>query len=241
MNKKVKKKKEVKHDGTEDLDIKKVAHSNTREYALYIILIILFGFTFYSALVYIGKYYNNKKEQELYSEVIKINKNDDRIVISNNGELNKVLSVEDDNNAEDIVIENVDLIEITSKDIKNINTYLFDVRYNILENEFPKNVVATNDSNILVRFAYSYDQENWNYIDNAISINDNNMKPLIGGLYDLSGVVGNIKIATNFQIKSNPYEPVKVYWKSETILKYNNDNLGKRIKADFKISYSDDN
>ena len=225
MNKKVKKKKEVKHDGTEDLDIKKVAHSNTREYALYIILIILFGFTFYSALVYIGKYYNNKKEQELYSEVIKINKNDDRIVISNNGELNKVLSVEDDNNAEDIVIENVDLIEITSKDIKNINTYLFDVRYNILENEFPKNVVATNDSNILVRFAYSYDQENWNYIDNAISINDNNMKPLIGGLYDLSGVVGNIKIATNFQIKSNPYEPVKVYWKSETILKYNNDNL----------------
>ena len=241
MNKKVKKKKEVKHDGTEDLDIKKVAHSNTREYALYIILIILFGFTFYSALVYIGKYYNNKKEQELYSEVIKINKNDDRIVISNNGELNKVLSVEDDNNAEDIVIENVDLIEITSKDIKNINTYLFDVRYNILENEFPKNVVATNDSNILVRFAYSYDQENWNYIDNAISINDNNMKPLIGGLYDLSGVVGNIKIATNFQIKSNPYEPVKVYWKSETIMKYNNDNLGKRIKADFKISYSDDN
>lgn len=241
MNKKVKKKKEVKHDGTEDLDIKKVAHSNTREYALYIILIILFGFTFYSALVYIGKYYNNKKEQELYSEVIKINKNDDRIVISNNGELNKVLSVEDDNNAEDIVIENVDLIEITSKDIKNINTYLFDVRYNILENEFPKNVVATNDSNILVRFAYSYDQENWNYIDNAISINDNNMKPLIGGLYDLSGVIGNIKVATNFQIKSNPYEPVKVYWKSETIMKYNNDNLGKKIKADFKISYSDDN
>ena len=48
MNKKVKKKKEVKYDGTEDLEIKHVAYSNNiQQYVLLIILIILFGFTFF--------------------------------------------------------------------------------------------------------------------------------------------------------------------------------------------------
>ena len=237
MNKRVKKKQEVKYDGSEDIEIKKIAHySYMSQYILFGVLIILFGFTLYSSLVYVGKYYNATNNE--YSELIEIRNDKDKIVVTNNGELNKTLTIKDDNNGEDVIVRTYDTIEIDSKDYQNINNYFFDIRYDIIQNDYSKNLIASSDSDVLVRFAYSKDNKEWTYINNAIKYNDINITPLIGALYDLSGIVGNIKVATKFNVKTNPYEKVKIYWKSETIIKYKKDNLGKNIKANFKINYN---
>ncbi len=239
MNKKVKKKKEVKYDGTEDLEIKHVAYSNNiQQYVLLIILIILFGFTFFQALVYIGNYYE-KKELEKNDNVVEIIEDKTKTVISNNGEIYKTLTIKDDNNHEDVILENVNKIEIISENTEEVIKKYFDIRYTINRNDFPRNFISTNDSDLLVRFSYSFDNESWTYLTNAITIGNTNISPVIGALYDLSGLTGNIRVATDYEVSSNPYENVTMYWKCETIFKYKEENLNKTFQAEFKINYKD--
>ena len=241
MNKKViKKKKEVKHDGKEDLEIKKVAYdNNVSQYVLLCMLILLFGLTLYASLVYAGKYYKNKKDGNENAEIIEIKKGNNKVTITNNGTIDKTLTTKDFANGEETIIENINSIELTSDDYENINNKYFDIRYNITNNTFAKSTVATSEIPLLVRFAYSFDKEEWTYINHAISYNDSNITPLTGALYDLSGLKGNIKVETNYKITLDPYVPIKMYWKCETIIKYNDDNLGKNIQAEFRINYKD--
>ncbi len=238
MNKKERETKKSKYDGKEDAKIKQVAHYNDlQQYVLLAILIILFGFTLFTSLVYVGKYYKQKNNELNSEEIIEIKHDNTKSVITNNGHIDKILTIEDDNNHEDVIVEKTNVIEITSEDEENLKKEYFNIRYEITENDFSKNIMATGDSDLLVRFSYSFDNEEWNYVTNAISYNDTNITPLVGSLYDISGLKGNIKVLTNFEMTSNPYEPVRVYWRCETIIKYKDENLGKKIQADFKISY----
>lgn len=213
----------------------KKSSNGVSQYVLLSILILLFGFTLYSSLVILGKYYKEKEIDNKNQEIIVSGKN--KIIITNNGIIDKILESKDFTNGEEVVIENIDTIEIISKDYDNVIKKYFDVRYNISENTFPANSVATSDSPLLVRFAYSFDKEEWTYLTNVISLNGTNITPLTGALYDLSGITGNIRVATNYDIVPDPYRPIKMYWKSETIIKYSDENLGKKIKAEFKVNY----
>ena len=228
MNKRVKKKKEVKHDGTEDLKIKKVANQNNVQTIIAIMLILLFGLTLFTTLVYVGKFYHNKYNDNNNQETIEIIKDDTKIVISNNGSINKTLSTSDNNKSKEIILENIDTIEIESHDYNNILKKYFDIRYNITKNDFTKNVLGTNDSDVIVRFAFSYDKKEWFYLNNAVTINGSNINSLIGSSYDLAGVIGNVKVLTNYELSTNP-----------TIIKYKEENLGKTIQAEFKVNYKD--
>lgn len=234
MNKKDKKK--VVKQSKEDLEIQSIAHYNaSTQIVLLFILIVLFGFTLFSSLIYINRYYNMKKELEKNAEVIEISNKQNKIIITNNGEINKTIKANDDS---EIIIESIDTIEIISENYDKLDKIYFDIRYNILENTFTNNMIATNDSDVLVRFSYSFDNTNWEYVNNAITINNTNISPLMSSVYDIAGIVANIKVLSNYEITTNPYTPVKVYWRCETIINGKN-NIDKSIKANFKIEYKE--
>ena len=214
---------------------KKVKSSNIQQTILLFVLIILFTLTFFCSLYYIGKYYQDGNP----SEVIKINHKKNQLLITNNSEIEKVVKEEDFlDNQDDIIIENVDTIElIPNKHASQEVESNFNVRYSISENSFLNNINSSNNSPLLVRFSYSYDNENWNYVNNVISTTESNLSPLMGNFYDISGLVSSLKVGTNYKIASEPGKKTKIYWKTETLIKNNGVSIGKKIKASFKIEY----
>ena len=129
----------------------------------------------------------------------------------------------------------------TKKNVKTESVTNFDVRYNIQKNDFERKTIASTNNEVLVRFMYSYDNENWEYINNAISTSDSTLKPLMGNYYDITGLVTNLKVSTNFELKNKAGDTTTMYWKCETLLKNIRDNVGKNITAEFKIDYKDKN
>ena len=61
----------------------------------------------------------------------------------------------------------------------------------------------------------------------------------MGSYYDISGLVSNLKVSTNFEIKNKIGKTTTMYWKCETLIKNIDDNIGKNITAEFKIEYKD--
>ena len=238
MNKKVGRSKKT-YDDKEDLAIREAAYyNNSSQVLLLFVLIVLFGFTLYNSLMYIGKYYINKNKLENGIEVIEIKNSKMSILINNEGNLEKKITQED--TEDETIIENKSSITVeTLKGEKKDGTIKFDVKYNILENSFPGNATSKDDSDLRVRFAYSYDNENWTYISNTISTYESTINPLLQNYYDISGIVSTLKIATNFELTSAPGEKSKIYWKSETTIKNKESNLNKGIKANFKIEYKE--
>ena len=118
--------------------------------------------------------------------------------------------------------------------IKNIN---INVKYNITNNEFRNQTLASTNNDVLVRFMYSYDNENWEYINNVISTTDSTLNPLMGSYYDISGLTTNLKVVTNMEIKNKVGKTTTMYWKCETLLKNISDNINKNISADFIVEY----
>ncbi len=237
MNKKVVKK-EKQYDDKEDKRIRKAAYSSSASQILLLfVLIVLFGFTLFNSLYYIGKYYWNEKDYEKGIETIEINNKKNTVFILNQGDIDKKVS---ENDKEEIVLVNESSIELTTnKDEAKDGKITFDVKYNISENDFPVNLYSKEDSDVRVRFAYSYDNENWTYISNTISTYESTINPLLQNYYDISGIVSTLKIATNFELTSAPGEKSKIYWKSETTIKNKESNLNKGIKANFKIEYKE--
>ena len=137
MNKKGKKK-TTKIDSTEDLEIKSVAYfKNSSQVILLIVLIVLFGFTFYCTLVYIGDYYKEQKSEYPENEVFKINNDKNSVLIINNGKIEKTIAEEDTLLKDNVVIENYSSIELsTNKDAEMNGTMVYDLRYNITKNDF---------------------------------------------------------------------------------------------------------
>ncbi len=238
MNKKVVKK--VKqYDDKEDKRIRKAAYSSSASQILLLfVLIVIFGFTLFNSLYYIGKYYLDKKDYEKGLETIEINNKKNTVLILNQGSVDKKIT-ESDTEDEIILINEGSIELLTNKEEANEGKITFDVKYSISENDFPVNIYSKEDSDVRVRFAYSYDNENWTYISNAISTYESTINPLLQNYYDISGIVSTLKIATNFELTSAPGEKNKIYWKSETTLKNKESNLNKGIKANFKIEYKE--
>ena len=239
MNKKVAKKQEI-YDDEEDLEIKKVAYfKGSSQVILLLVLILLFGFTLFNSLMYIGKYYNKQKNLIDGNETIEINKDDKRVFIVNSNNIDEKFTQKSTNN-EDKVITNISSILLeTDSDSKSDGIITYDVKYNITQNNFVSNLYSQNDSVLRVRFAYSYNNKDWIYITNAISTNEGALTPVIGNYYDISGLVTTLKIASGKELRSNIGEKNTVYWKSETLIKNSDENLNKEIQASFKIEYKE--
>lgn len=240
MNKKVDNlvKKEI--DDKEDLEIKNIAYLrvSSQKILLYV-LIFLFVIMLGTSIMFIKKYYVSKELNNNFSETIEINNYRNNVLITNNGEIKENITNTTFKNNKEYVIERVNAIKLTTNEKAETDGIIkYDVKYNIEKNDFLRNEYSTNDSEVLVRFSYSFDNEEWIYINNVISTTESTLNVLMGNYYDISGMVTNLKIATNYEMSSAPGETITMYWRSETIFKNKKDiELNKNIEANFKLEY----
>ncbi len=240
MNKKVKSavRKKNQYDDSEDKNIRKVAYfEDNSSKLLLVILIVIFLVVLGITLAYIKKYYQVKGDAEILNVV---NKNN-HVSVINDGHIEEEITTNTFANDEDYVIKKINTLEMsTNKDKEKDGIIYYDVKYNISENDFTSNSFATNDSEVLVRFSYSYDNENWEYVTNVISTTESTLTPLMGNYYDIAGLVSNLRVATNSEISSKPGKSNMIYWRSETIFKNKlRDSDSRKFTADFKIEYKE--
>lgn len=210
--------------------------NNKTNYVLLTILILLFCFTFYITTQYVKKY-NNTFKSKANEEIIEIKKDNVKVSIINNKEIEKTISSESFENGNEVIVENINIIEVISNSNEN-NKVKYDVKYNIIENDFENNFISTSKSEVFVRFAYSFDNENWQYINNVITTNSSNIIPLINNKFDIAGLKTNLNVATNYELSTIAGNYSKMYWKSETIFRNTEKNNGnKKFKANFTIEY----
>ena len=241
MNKKVdSSKKNI--DSKEDLEIRKVAEQK-KDYTQTIILVMLISLFIIGlavSITIINNFYRNKNNKE-NGEIIKISTPNYNCSIVNNGDILENIDDSIFGIDKTYIVEKINSIEIsTNKGSLEDDSFTYDLRYDITENDFYKNLYAYDNSEVLVRFSYSYDLENWQYINNVITVNDSNISPLIGNYYDIAGVVANLKVLTNQTIDLEESNNKKIYWRSETLFqnKDKNDVVGK-FKASFRIEYKE--
>ena len=221
------------YDDKEDLEIKEVAYLKTAsQKALFCVLLVLFGIvlgtTFLTIKDYMGKLHSKNVE------TLKIEKDDYDITIVNN-------TVEEDidlsglTSADERVLEKINYIEVENK--SNVTKSIkYDVKLNIVKNEFAHSIYSSNDSDILVRFSYSNDKSNWNYIKNSISTTDSVLNVLMGDYYDISGIEDSLRVVTNKNIDIKAHDKEKIYWRME--LYYQNkqsNNTHSKFNSVFKI------
>ena len=233
-----KKQKEV---ASEDLEIKRVAHfRNSQQILLLVILVVLFTLTFFCTLVYISKYYEAKFTIKDDTNIMEYKTKDSNVLITNNGIINKTITEEDTDYNNEYLIEKVATLKfITKKEAVKDGTIHINLRYNIYNNDFEHKVISNIKNDVLVRFWYSYDNENWEYVKNVISTTNSTLTPLMGGYYDISGLEDNLKVLTNFEINNKIDTTKTIYFKCETFLKNIKNNIGKNIEAEFKVEYAD--
>ena len=204
---------------------------------LLISLILLFFFTLYISIQYIMKYQEVKKPKE-NEEIIEIVTKESTGNIINNGIISEKITHDSFASKDEIVVENINIIKVRANEDKSSNIK-FDVKYNIIKNDFFENLIPTNNSEVLVRFSYSFDNKNWTYINNVISTNSSNISPLVGNNYDIAGLITNLKVATNFELATtNSRKDAVMYWRSETIFNNLNNYINdKELEANFTIEY----
>lgn len=228
-----------KIDDKEDLEIKKVAYANNYvSLFLLVILIVLFALTLFCSIFYISRYYEKKYKIVDNAEIIQVSNIKSKSLISNNGPFEKV--IDDTLEEEELTIESYANVEVnTRNDSKDDGKLIFDVKYVINKNEFASNAISNINSDVIVRFAYSFDNENWEYIDNVISTPYSTLNPVMSHFYDMGGLVGEVNVATNYEIISKPGESKRMYWKSETVIRNRASTVGKVYNANFKIEYKE--
>ena len=226
-----------KIDDAEDLEIKKVAHSNKyTSLILLIILIVLFTLTLFCSIFYIRNYYDKKLNIKDNEEVIEVNNSNNRTLIMNNGPFEK--AIDDTITDKEVNIESFANVEVNTKeDSKEDGRLMFDVKYAIEKNDFGYNSISSINSDVIVRFSYSFDNENWEDVNYIISTPTSTIGAITSNFYDVGGIVGDINVATNYELTSKPGESKKMYWKSETIIRNRESTVGKVYKANFKIEY----
>ena len=211
----MKKNREVINNEKEDLEIRKVAYfKNSQQILLLVILIVLFTLTFFCSLFYISKYYDAKINLGNGAKILEVTTKDYYMVINNKGVIDKTINNADVEYNDKITIEKVNKLTFTAKKASNVT---FNIRYNIINNDFERNAIANLNNDVLVRFMYSYDNENWEYVNNAISTTESTLKPLMGSYYDISGLVTKLKVVTNYNLENKTGKDVQMYWKCETI------------------------
>ena len=228
--------KKVIEEVQEDKNIKKVANSccNCQSFSC-CALIVLFAFVLLSSVTLMAKNYWQKS----YNEIISKSNFKNNVLIVNNGDVKKSINNTSFNNDSKITITNINSIELTTnKNASEKGVVAYDVKYEVNKNSFKKNMFATTDSEVLVKFSYSYDGENWTYINNALTTLESTVNPLMGNNYDIAGIDGTIKVATNYKLESPINESKIIYWRSETIFqKVDGKDSNGDFDAVFKIEY----
>lgn len=206
--------------------------------SILVILILIFCFILGFTIIFSIKY-NNKLKLLSSKNIIQLNNQNIKASIINNGLVDATISdnMFEIDKKQELIFENINIIEVKSLTSEE-NKMIFDINYNILENEFNINDSPTNKSEVLVRFSYSFDKENWTYINNVITTNVSNMSSLIGNNYDIAGQITNLNVSTNYELILKENEKLKMYWRSETIFKKINDkNKPRKFKAEFTIDH----
>ena len=117
----------------------------------------------------------------------------------------------------------------------------FNVKLNIDKNDFNHNALATTNSELLMKISYSYDNENWTYINNVLQTNNTTITPLMGNYYDIAGIESEIRISTKKELTAKLNESKKMYWKIETIIKkQNKEHVENNLQMNFYLEYEDD-
>lgn len=222
-----------------DLEIKKVAYrKNLSQNILLYVLVSVFCIMLGTSIIFISSYYQQRMETNNI-EKIKITTKMNNLLITNLGEINENITKQNFVNKTDYSIERINTLELENKkDSENNGQIKFNVIYSIYDNEFSRNEYATNDSDVLVRFSYSLDGAHWTYINNVVSTSESTLSPLMGNFYDISGLKTKLRVVTNYELSGRPGEKVTMYWRSETIFKYNkSETINNKYKANFKIEY----
>lgn len=227
----------------EDLEIKNVAYSKPNKSMMVIILVIFFVLMLITTIFYIYTYNKNDKKLDNDKPVLKINNDKNDIFIINNGNFNQTISSKSFEESNSLKIEKINVIELWSKkDALDIQTVNFNVRLNIFENDFSKSTIANNNSELLMRVSYSYNNEDWTYINNVLTTDNTTISPLMGNYYDIAGINSKINIATNYKLSVKPSENIKMYWKLEIIIKkFKQNNKENELNANFYLEYKDNN
>lgn len=233
---------EKKYDDKEDNTIKEVAEfkDNSSNYSkiIFCVLIMILGFSIANLFISFNSYKKSKLDFMPNDNTIEIKRHKDNILIINNGIIEEKITNDNYNKDGNYMIERIVSIEIKSNKNGEDSKAQYNLKYNILENEFNKNALPSTDSEVIVRYSYSHDLKEWNYINNVLSTNESTINPLMGKAYDISGIKDNLKIATNATIEAKDGESNIIYWKSETIFKKkNNKSINNNFKANFKIDY----
>lgn len=231
----------------EDLEeLDKIAKRNVpSQFRIYIIIFsLLFLVVLLSSIAQIHSFYERQKIFKENSQEVSVNKNNSTLMITNDSKVNG------------ININSINLYETTEATTENISklsikpdvfgnakktSYKYNVRYRIFDNNY-EYLVANNDPEVYVRFAYSTDGIAWTYVNTAISTTNSTLVPQMGNYYDITGIESTINVATNHEIVSNPEKEVVVYWKAETTyrhLDYSvNQDTDKKLNATFNVEYT---
>ena len=202
---------------------------------LLITLILLFCLTLFISVNYIIKYYKGKKLKDA-EQLIEITTQDVNASIINNGMIEQTITNKSFEEKNEIIVEKINVIEMISNN-ENENKVLFNIKYDIKENDFNVNANANSKSSVLVKFSYSYDMVEWHYINNVISTNTSNIMPLVENNYDIAGLTATLNVVTDFEMFATNKETKKMYWRSETIFKnVNQIKKNKTFKANFTIN-----
>lgn len=234
--------KKVVIDDAEDLEIRCIAYENGNYFPrLLIIFILLLIVILVSSFIFVNSYSKYKNDTGMETIEIKTNKNN--ILITNISDIKENITSASFNKTEDYIVEKINTITIkTVKEEKKDSKILIDIKYNIKQNDFTRNELAKNDSEVVARFSYSFDGVNWTYTNNVISTDESTIIPLMGNYYDIAGIESNLKIATNYEIVNKSGETTKMYWRSETVFKNKKyKNNSNKFEAEFKIEYKDTN
>ena len=234
MEKNSENKKRVIVDDVEDLEIRKIAYNKKQNniiiYSLIIFMLISITMVFY---IYSFSRYKNATD----NSKIEFSKENYKILISNAGEINEKITNKSFINKDKIIIERVNKIEVLKKENFNDDKIFYNIKLNITKNDFKYNEVATTKSELLIKVSYSFDNENWTYINNVLQSQNTTISPLTGNYYDIAGIESEIRIATKKEINlENP----KMYWKIEVFInKTKNQNYENNLKMNFYIKCED--
>lgn len=190
----------------------------------------------------VSSYYEREKLLKNSSSIVEVTSKNDKLTISNNSEVplidaknlaaNKVTETTVENNSK-LTLE-------VDKKAKSKSTHLYNIRYRIKKNDY-NYLTTVNEPEVLVRFAYSIDGANWNYVNSALSTTNSTLTPQMGNYYDVTGLQSTINVVTNYEITGESDSEVVIYWKAETLFKHldNEDNQKtlKEYNATFNVEY----
>lgn len=231
---------EKKYDDKEDNTIKEVASYKENSYSkvVFCFLIVILGFSIANTIISFNSYKKNKDEFMNKENVIEIKRFKDNILIVNDGNINEKISDHNFDENGNFKIERITSIQLKNEKDGEDSKVSYNLRYDILENNFEKNAIPKSNSDVKVKFYYSYDKKEWTSINNVISTTESTINPLMSKEYDISGIIDNLKVITNTSLEAKDGENNIIYWKSETIFhKEKNQAINNNFKANFKIQY----